>query len=74
MSISTTALSADEKTNKNMLVGNGVLQHMELLTSVDDLHGGVTVDMKHPMDCKVFASMLKASLSYWKQQVISYFN
>ncbi|KAK0597357.1 hypothetical protein LWI29_024483 [Acer saccharum] len=41
---------------------------INLLSSVEDAHGGVTVEMKEPMDSKLFASMLGSSLSYWIQQ------
>ncbi|KAK4837592.1 hypothetical protein QYF36_006780 [Acer negundo] len=41
---------------------------INLLSSVEDVHGGVTVEMKEPMDSKLFASMLESSLSYWRQQ------
>ncbi|XP_044502161.1 nudix hydrolase 2-like [Mangifera indica] len=44
------------------------VQHVELLNAVDDLYGGVTVDMEKPMDSKLFASALKSSLSYWRQR------
>lgn len=64
--ISTSGISVDKK--QNLMPEDGV-QYPELLTAVGDLHGGVTVDMKKPMDSKVFSSMLKASLSFWRQQV-----
>lgn len=41
----------------------------ELLSSVDDLYGGVRVDMVKPMDPQVFGTLLKASMSQWRQQV-----
>ncbi|KAK4845538.1 hypothetical protein QYF36_006260 [Acer negundo] len=44
------------------------VQNIELLSSVQDLHGGVTVEIKEPMDSKLFASMLRTSLSRWRQQ------
>ncbi|KAK1567622.1 hypothetical protein Q3G72_014375 [Acer saccharum] len=44
------------------------VQNIELLSSVDDLHGEVTVEIKEPIDSKLFASMLGTSLSHWRQQ------
>ncbi|KAK0590335.1 hypothetical protein LWI29_025523 [Acer saccharum] len=44
------------------------VQNIELLSSVEDLHGGVTVEIKELMDSKLFASMLGTSLSHWRQQ------
>ncbi|THG05640.1 hypothetical protein TEA_000825 [Camellia sinensis var. sinensis] len=46
---------------------NGV-QQVELLFAVNDDHGGVIVEMKEPMDSKAFLSLLRASISQWKQQ------
>lgn len=40
-----------------------------LLRAVEDQHGGVIVNMDEPMDSLVFASMLEASLSHWREQV-----
>ncbi|KAF5746176.1 Nudix hydrolase 2 -like protein [Tripterygium wilfordii] len=46
---------------------NEVLQS-GLLSAVDDLYGGVMVDMKEHMDATVFVPLLRASLSYWREQ------
>ena len=51
-----------------MVAENGV-QHVELLSSVNDDHGGVIVEMKEPMDSEAFHSLLRVSISQWKQQV-----
>ncbi|KAK1580828.1 hypothetical protein Q3G72_000442 [Acer saccharum] len=53
---------------KEMLQPENKVESIELLSSVEDLHGGVTVEMKEPMDSKLFASKLGSSLSYWIQQ------
>lgn len=45
-------------------------QHIQILDAVQDSYGGVTVKIDKPMDSKVFASVLRTSLSYWRQQVI----
>lgn len=61
MSVSTSALAVPEQVMAETAV--------ELLNSVDDPHGGVCVDMKEPMDPKVFSTALKASISHWRLQV-----
>ncbi|XP_057420901.1 nudix hydrolase 2-like isoform X2 [Lotus japonicus] len=45
------------------------VQQIELLTSTDDDHGGVIVEMdeREPMDSTTFLSILRASISHWKQ-------
>lgn len=43
---------------------NGV----EILSAINDEHGGVIVEMKDPIDCKLFHTRLKASMSKWSQE------
>lgn len=64
MSISISSRIADQEA-----VENG-FQHAELLSASNDDHGGVIVDMKEPMDPNVFASLLRASMSQWRLQVL----
>ncbi|KAK9924332.1 hypothetical protein M0R45_032709 [Rubus argutus] len=65
MSVSTSSLSV---ATQGIMPESGVEQ-IELLNADDDLHGGVVVDMKDkPMDSELFTSLLKASLSQWKQK------
>lgn len=45
------------------------IQQLELLSGVYDRYDGVIVEMKDPMDPNEFGSLLRASLSQWKQQV-----
>lgn len=41
-----------------------------ILDAKEDDHGGVTVEMTNePLDPSVFGSLLRASLSHWRQQV-----
>ena len=42
-----------------------------ILSSTDDDHGGVIVEINTPInqDSNIFTSLLRASLSHWKQQV-----
>jgi len=42
---------------------------IQLLDGSQDSYGGVTVEMKEHMDADVFAPLLRASISSWKQQV-----
>ncbi|XP_004144549.1 nudix hydrolase 7 [Cucumis sativus] len=44
------------------------VQQLELLSGVHDRYDGVIVEMKDPMDSNEFGSLLRASLSQWKQQ------
>lgn len=46
------------------------VEQIELLSAVEDLHGGVVVDLKEVMDSEVFSSLLRASMSQWKQKVL----
>ena len=44
-------------------------QQVELLSSVNDLYGGVVVNIEKPMNSEVFSPLLRASMSHWRQQV-----
>ena len=44
-------------------------QQVELLSSENDLYGGVVVNIEKPMDSEVFSPLLRASMSRWRQQV-----
>lgn len=41
----------------------------KLLDASEDAHGRVIIDMKEPMDSDLFASVLRTSISHWRQQV-----
>ncbi|KAK4270867.1 hypothetical protein QN277_019635 [Acacia crassicarpa] len=43
------------------------LQQVKLLTSTNDKYGGVIVEMEEPIDPTTFISILRASISHWKQ-------
>lgn len=43
------------------------VQQVNLLTSTDDDYGGVIVELDQPMDSTTFISILRASVSHWKQ-------
>ncbi|KAI9177838.1 hypothetical protein LWI28_019848 [Acer negundo] len=53
---------------KEMVQPENEVEYIKLLSSEEDGYGGVKVEMKEPMDSKLFASMLGSSLSYWIQQ------
>ncbi|KAK7331149.1 hypothetical protein VNO77_25366 [Canavalia gladiata] len=62
MSTSTIAsISAPE------MVAEDQLQQIKLLTSRDDAYGGVIVDLDQSMDSATFVTILRASISHWKQ-------
>ncbi|XP_022759846.1 nudix hydrolase 2-like [Durio zibethinus] len=63
MSTSTSALAIEKQ-----MAPENEIQQVELLNGVEDLHGGIILDMEKPMDSEVFASLLRASISQWKQQ------
>lgn len=48
---------------------NGI-EHVELLPATSDNHGGVIVEMKEAMDSEVFVTLLRASVSDWRRQVV----
>nr|XP_004303571.2 PREDICTED: nudix hydrolase 2-like isoform X1 [Fragaria vesca subsp. vesca] len=65
MSVSTSSCAVA----KQGLMPESGVEQIELLRARDDIHGGVVVDMDdQPMDSDVFASLLKASLSEWRQK------
>ncbi|KAG4964210.1 hypothetical protein JHK85_039185 [Glycine max] len=43
-------------------------ERIELLSGVEDHHGGVVVDVQDPMDSTLFSSILQASIYKWSQQ------
>ncbi|EOX93529.1 Nudix hydrolase isoform 3 [Theobroma cacao] len=63
MSTSTSAVAIEKQ-----MVAENEVQQVELLTGVEDLHGGIILDMNKAMDSEAFASSLRASMSPWKQQ------
>lgn len=46
-------------------------QHVEILPAINDLHGGVIVEMQEAMDSQIFLVLLRASMAQWRQQVLS---
>lgn len=54
-----------------MVAENGG-QMVQLLSAINDDFGGVIVEMKEHMDSNVFLTMLRASMSQWKLQVLLY--
>lgn len=67
MSSSSTSLaSAEEEIRQDNI------EQLELLSGVHDHYGGVIVEMKDPIDPKEFGSLLRASLSQWRQLVFDF--
>ncbi|GAB4845949.1 hypothetical protein Ancab_024955 [Ancistrocladus abbreviatus] len=55
--------------NLSPMLDQGVSEDgIELLSSINDNYEGVMVEMKEPMDSKVFLPLLRASLSVWRHQ------
>ncbi|XP_065615742.1 nudix hydrolase 7 isoform X2 [Quercus suber] len=44
------------------------VEQVELLSSDNDSYGGVVVKIEQPVDPKIFPSLLRASISQWRQQ------
>ena len=47
------------------------VEQVELLSSDNDSYGGVVVKIEQPID-SIFPSLLRASISQWRQQVYIY--
>lgn len=54
---------------RHQVFDNG-LEQVELLPATNDEHGGVIVEMKEPMGSEVFTTLLRASVSEWRRQVV----
>ncbi|XVF81427.1 hypothetical protein PTKIN_Ptkin15bG0153900 [Pterospermum kingtungense] len=63
MPTSTSALAIEKQ-----MVPENEVQQVELPTGVEDSYGGIVLDLEKPMDSVAFTSLLKASISQWKQQ------
>lgn len=57
-----------------MMVSNKVCEnggeHVGLLPATNDDHGGVIVDIEEAMDAKMFVTLLRDSISKWRQEVV----
>lgn len=63
------SLTSSLSTLEEGIFANGSEQ-IQLLKAVDDLHGGVIVEIEKPMDAEAFVPSLRASMSKWKQMVL----
>ncbi|KAM7461470.1 hypothetical protein LguiA_029591 [Lonicera macranthoides] len=52
----------------DQVVAENAGQKVQLLSANNDNYGGVTVEINEHMDSNVFLTMLRASMSHWKQQ------
>ncbi|KAK7363866.1 hypothetical protein VNO77_06025 [Canavalia gladiata] len=59
--------STNSSLTEPQMTAEDQVQQIQLLTSTDDDHGGVIVEMDDPMDSATFVSILRASISHWKQ-------
>ncbi|KAK9267823.1 hypothetical protein L1049_010259 [Liquidambar formosana] len=50
------------------VVAENEVEQVKILTATNDDHGGVIVEMKEPLESGVFISVLRASISQWRQQ------
>ena len=56
----------------SMMVDEDHVQQIELLTGTPDSFGGVSVEIKNPMDSNLFGDLLRASISQWRQKVLTF--
>ena len=56
----------------SIMVDEHNVQQIELLTGTPDSYGGVSVEIKNPIDSNLFGDLLRASISQWRQQVLAY--
>lgn len=49
-------------------VPEDIIEQVDMLNASEDAYGGVIVDMKEPMDTAVFTTLLRASISKWREQ------
>ncbi|GMI70912.1 nudix hydrolase homolog 2, ARABIDOPSIS THALIANA NUDIX HYDROLASE HOMOLOG 2 [Hibiscus trionum] len=66
-SLSSVRYMSTSAIEKQVVPGNEV-QRVELLTGVEDNYEGIILEMEKYMDSVAFLSLLRASLSQWKQQ------
>ncbi|XP_048233325.1 nudix hydrolase 2 isoform X2 [Ricinus communis] len=53
---------------EKQMVPENEVEQVKLLDAVEDLHGGVVVEMKENMDSEIFVPLLRASMSQWRYQ------
>ncbi|KAM1240269.1 hypothetical protein ACFX2J_045607 [Malus domestica] len=61
-------VSTNSSSLAQQVVPENEVEQVKLLTAVEDLYGGVVVDVTKPMDYAVFASLLQASISQWREK------
>lgn len=55
---------------RDQVASNGEAQQIKILTAINDDHGGVIVELNEPIDSNLFVSMLRASISEWRQHLV----
>ncbi|MCL7048490.1 hypothetical protein MKW94_017218 [Papaver nudicaule] len=61
-------MSKSEDSSSDMELVITEKKNHELLTATYDNYGGVTVEIKDPLDSEIFLSLLKASIKEWTQK------
>lgn len=69
--VPSTSASIDSSLTEAKMSAEDQVPKIELLTWTDDEYGGVIVEMDKPVDSATFLSVLRASISHWKQLVVS---
>jgi len=64
--------SIDSSLTEAQMTAEDQVPKIELLTWTNDEYDGVIVEMDKPMDSATFLSILRASISHWKQLVVSH--
>ncbi|XP_026403088.1 nudix hydrolase 10-like isoform X1 [Papaver somniferum] len=66
LNIRSMSKSVDSSSDMELVITEN--KNHELLTAAYDNYGGVTVEIKDPLDCEIFLSLLKASIKEWTQK------
>lgn len=72
--IQSMASSTSSMSKAPQVAAEDELLQVKILTSTNDDHGGVIVEMNEPMDSTTFVSILRASISHWKHLVFLHIN
>lgn len=70
LSVSVNSTMAAEQ---EVIAEKEVQRQVEILTATHDEFDGVTVEMNEKMESTVFVSILKASISHWRREVVFFF-
>lgn len=68
LNIRSMSKSVDSSSDMELVITEN--KNHELLTAAYDNYGGVTVEVKDPLDSEIFLSLHKASIKEWTQKVV----